>query len=331
MLKVAITCNTKGTEPAANPEDEAEFDSPETVQAIADALAQAGHQVEIEEADDELLQRLLNNRPDIVFNIAEGRNGRGREAQVPAMLSYLGIPYTGSDEVTLAAVMDKHNTNRLLETYDVYTPVSELIKAGVYPEYIEMLWEIPYPFVVKPNSEGSSKGINDSSVVRSWKELVAALERGQAGEARDMLVEEYIEGREITVGILGNGLQRSIFRPMEVIFNDPSQPIYSYEVKQDFRRYVSYACPADIDESVENKLIEYTKNACDALNIRDMARLDFRLDSDNQVYFIEINPLPGLAPGYSDFPMIAEYHGMDYTALIQAVLDSALARYGIKP
>ena len=328
MIRVAITCNTKSAEPT---EDEAEFDAPETIQAIAAAIAEAGHDVSILEADADLPRRLMDSRPDIVFNIAEGQRGRGREAQVPAILSYLGIPYTGSDEVALSVVMDKYMTNRLLGTYGVNSPSSELLEAGFSARNLTMLGKTEYPYIVKPNAEGSSKGISDLSVTWNRDELDAAIELSQADGPKDMLVERYISGREITVGILGNGAQRQIFKPMEVVFNDPQRQIYSYDVKQDFRRYVSYACPADIDESVENKLIEYTKNACDALNIRDMARLDFRLDSDNQVYFIEINPLPGLAPGYSDFPMIAEYHGMDYTALIQAVLDSALARYGIKP
>jgi D-alanine-D-alanine ligase len=142
-----------------------------------------------------------------------------------------------------------------------------------------------------------------------------------------MLVEEYIDGREFTVGVLGNGGETRVFPPMEIIFEDRNNPIYSFEVKKDFKKYVRYECPAKLSAEVSTKIQATAKKIYEVLECRDFARIDFRLSPEGDLYFIEINPLPGLAPGYSDFPMLAEFNGIGYSALVRSILRSALKRY----
>jgi D-alanine-D-alanine ligase len=305
------------------PDLDAEFDEPETIQAIAKAIENAGHKVRVIEADQDLPLRLAQDRPDIVFNIAEGLNGRGREAQVPAILSYLGIPYVGSDETTMALTMDKALCKRLLSTYAIPTPRYQLVSRAT--DFVDE--SLGWPLIIKPNAEGSSKGISDMSIVDDHASLRQLLSEKLALYQQQMLVEQYITGREFTVGILGNGNDRRVFTPMEVIFADPHHQIYSFEVKRDYRRLIEYACPPDLTAAKLSEIEETASAIYSILECRDFARIDFRMDKSGQLYFIEINPLPGLAPNYSDYPMLAEFCGVDYEALIQAVLAAALSRY----
>jgi len=304
----------------------------DTIRAIQNALETAGHVVTLCEATEELPFRLFQNRPNIVFNIAEGMNGRGREAQVPAILNFLGIPFTGSDETTMCVAMDKALTKRLVASYGVDTPEYKVIKHDDFLTGTDSLPDLGlcWPVIVKPNTEGSGKGISDISIVGDSAALRRVLTEKIQSYKEDMLVEEYISGREFTVGILGNGGDLRVFPPMEIIFKDKTHCIYSYEVKRNFRRYVRYECPPNIDADIRKKIETAAAAVYKALECRDAARMDFRLSPEGRLYFIEINPLPGLAPGYSDLPFIAAFCGMDYATLIRNILDSALARYGLR-
>ncbi len=309
---------------------EAEYDSMDTVRAIRGALEEGGARVLLLEADAELPEKLASARIDIAFNIAEGFNGRGREAQIPALLNMRGIPFTGSDETTLCIALDKALTKRLLATYHIRSPRYAVIRRGEAPK----LDGLKFPAIVKPNAEGSSKGISDISVVRSKAELLELARRNLELYGGDMLAEEYIEGREFTVGLLGNGEETRVFRPMEIIYKSGADipggyKVYSYPVKQDFARYVSYECPAALTPAQEAEMVRTSRAAYRALGCRDFARIDYRLGCDGQLYFIEINPLPGLAPGYSDFPMLAGFCGVEYGELVRGVLRAALKRCGL--
>jgi len=332
MIKVGITFNLKKNIPSELSDAEAEFDDMGTILAIQGALEKAGCGVTLYEAAKDLPVRLSQNRPDIVFNIAEGMTGRGREAQVPAILGFLGIPFTGSDETAMCIAMDKSLTKKIAASYGVHSPRDKVIRSGApLPDQASLRDAgFSWPVIVKPNTEGSSKGITDLSVVNDAAALHSVLAEKIAAYKEDMLIEEYISGREFTVGILGSGDRLRVFPPMEIIFNDKTRGIYSREVKKNFRQYVSYKCPAEISGGLRNEIERAAETVYNSLECRDFARLDFRLSNEGRLYFIEINPLPGLAPGYSDFPMIAEFCGMDYAALIQNVLDSALARYGLQ-
>ena len=330
-LRVGITFNLKKNIPSDLPDAEAEFDDIDTIRALQNALETAGCDVTLFEAVGDLPLRLSRNRPDIVFNIAEGITGRGREAQVPAMLHFLGIPFTGSDETTMCLAMDKALAKRLVASYGVNTPKYQVIRSGVPLPDIFSLSDasLSWPVIIKPNIEGASKGISDLSVIGDSASLHRVLAENIRAYREDMLLEEYIEGREFTVGILGNGDSLRVFPPMEILFNDKTRGIYSREVKKDFRRYVRYQCPADIAADLSREITNTAETVYRVLECRDIARLDFRLSPEGKLYFLEINPLPGLAPGYSDFPIIAAFCGMDYTALIRSILDNALARYPV--
>jgi len=329
-LRVGITYNLKKNIPSELPDAEAEFDDADTIRAIQNALETANFAITLYEATEELPVRLIQNRPDIVFNIAEGLTGRGREAQVPAILNYLGIPFTGSEETTMCVAMDKALTKRFVSSYGVNTPKYQVIRGASLPDSDSLPASgLAWPIIIKPNTEGSGKGISDLSIVGDSASLRRVLSEKINAYKADMLLEEYISGREFTVGILGNADNIRVFPPMEIIFKDKEHSIYSYEVKKNFRKYVHYECPPDIVAGTIREIEDTAETVYRALECRDFARVDFRLSPAGQLYFIELNPLPGFAPGFSDFPMIAGFCGMDYTSLIKNIMVSALSRYGL--
>lgn len=322
---IGIVYNLKKGNNQTTPDAEAEYDSIDTVYAIRDALQAGGLRTVLLEADASLSQRLCEEQVDLVFNIAEGAHGRGREAQIPALLNLLGIPFTGSDETALCLALDKALCKRLLSTYRVRTPKYRLIQSGVKPS----CRGLHFPLILKPNAEGSSKGIGDHCIAHNRKEFRELAQRGTTLYGQAMLAEEYITGREFTVGILGNGEQTHVFAPMEICFKQGAPQVYNYTVKQAYTRYVTYQCPAALDEVTEQNMKRTARRIFDALGCRDFARIDFRLDEDGRLYFIEINPLPGLAPGYSDYPMLAAFCGMPYDQLVCGIAQAGAARCGI--
>ncbi len=326
--RIGLTFNLKKNVVSQAPDNEAEYDNIETVLAIKNALEGAGLSVLLMEADEQMPSLLAQHTVDIVFNIAEGIQGRGREAEVPAILNYFRIPFTGSDETTLCIALDKALTKRLLASYHIRTPKYFVVSK----ENKKHVRTARFPVIVKPNAEGSSKGISDVAIASGSDELGALLEDNFRLYGQDMLVEEYIHGREFTVGILGNGSDMRVFAPMEIIYlnKENRYNIYSFNVKKDYQRLIRYECPAKISPEAEAEMMGMAKKIYGILQCRDFSRVDFRLSEDGKPYFIEINPLPGLAPGYSDFPMIAEFNGIDYDSLVRAVLSSALKRYGFK-
>jgi len=324
--RVGLTFNLKKGLKSDIEDLEAEYDSIETVNAIKEVLEELGCEVILLEADRNIIQSLVNNKSDIVFNIAEGLSGRGREAHIPALLNFLGIPFTGSDETTLCIALDKELTKRILSTYGIKTPEYYLMKST--SQKIPLL---NYPVIVKPNAEGSSKGISDTAIVKNEEELKRLININCSMYSQPMLVEKYIKGREFTVAVIGNNEDTIVFPPMEIKFrkNDEKYCIYSYNVKKNYKEYVEYICPPVIEEKIMNKMMEIARMVYNYLNCRDFSRIDFRVSEEGEVYFIEINPLPGLAPGYSDFPMITEFNGMSYHDTVKMVLNSGLKRYGM--
>ena len=325
VLRVAIACNIKTDRTS---DIEAEFDEPETVDAIKTALRNGGFETVVLEATEEFPQKLEAASPDIVFNIAEGRFGRSREAQIPAILEYYGIPFTGSDAAALSVAMDKAMTKRLVRSCGIETPAFCVITH----EERELPGDIPFPVLVKPNAEGSSKGVSDDSVAEDMTQLRTLVERSMRDLRGDLLAEQYIDGREFTVGIIGNGPDIRVLEPMEIVYRKLRGPhrIYSYEVKQNYQDYISYKCPPDLPHDLAAKMKRDAETVYRTLGCLDLARVDFRLSENGHVFFIEVNPLPGLAPGYSDFPMLAGYNEIEYDDLIRAILGCALKRYGMR-
>jgi D-alanine-D-alanine ligase len=298
-----------------------EFDSPVTVNAIAAALRAKGHTVTELGDGRALVEKLLADPPDLVFNIAEGVGvGRSREARVPAVCEMLGVPYTGSDPLTLAAGLDKDVARRLVASAGVRVPRGRLVAPGEPAS----LPGLSFPVIVKPAWEGSSKGIRGKCVANNAAELTTALTE-QYAYRQPLLVEEFIAGDELTVGVVGNDSPR-ILGVMQVIPNRTDEPfVYSLEVKRDYLNQVNYECPAKLPSDVYSAVEKVTLTAYRALGCRDVARIDFRL-RDGQPYFIEANPLPGLNPESSDLVILANLVGVSHEQLIGMILDAALER-----
>ncbi len=330
-MRIGITCDLKSDLPPANglPDDsQEEFDSPETLGAIADVLRGLGHSAEVLGDGRPLLERLLADPPDFVFNFAEGHGvGRSREARVPAVLEMLGIPYTGSDPLTLAATLDKDCARRLVESHGIRVPWGSVWSPGDDLRELAQRPSLPrIPWIVKPAWEGSSKGVRGKCVVDSPADAAAAIRRLLHDYGQPVLAEEYIVGDELTVGVVGNDPPR-IVGVMRVLPVEPTERfVYSLEVKRDFRRQVRYECPAALPPGRLAVVEKATLAAYRALGCRDLARIDFRL-RDGTPYFLEANPLPGLNPDSSDLVILARLAGWSYERLIGDVLRAALARH----
>jgi D-alanine-D-alanine ligase len=318
-IRVGFTYNVKRSHDG---DDEAEWDPPETIIAIANALARQGHIVVHLEATPDLPRVLAEADVDLIFNIAEGVEGRNREAQVPALCELLGIPYTGSDSATLAIALDKALGKKVLLQHGILTPkfqVMESARERLSPD-------MKYPLIVKPNAEGSSKGIGSTSVVDTEDDLRAAVKVCVERYRQPALVEEYIAGREFTVGLLGDKRPR-VLPPMEIKFKkDTRRPVYDYAVKQEWEEHVYYECPARLTEAEQKAIEKITRATFWALDCRDVARVDMRMDADGRIYVLEVNPLPGLTPGYSDLVLIAQAVGMEYDQLIAEIMVGGLRR-----
>jgi D-alanine-D-alanine ligase len=327
-MRIGITYDLKVDGPVLGdlPDDfQEEYDSPATVEAVASVLRGLGHAVDKLGDGRELLERLLADPPDFVFNLAEGQGvGRSREARVPAVLEMLGIPHSGSDPLTLAATLDKHCAKRLVGSTALQTvPWGSVVHPDEDP--VAKAPFLRFPVIVKPAWEGSSKGIRGACVVDRAEDLPTAVEGLRRDYLQPVLVEEYVQGRELTVGVIGNG-RPTVIGTMEVL---PRQPVerfvYSLEVKRDYLRQVSYEVPPRLTPTALAMVHEAALEAYHALGCRDVARVDYRL-GEGGLYFLEANPLPGLNPESSDLVILARLAGWTYERLIGAILEAALER-----
>lgn len=327
-MRIGLAYNVKPADPPPHlPEDTyEEYDSEATVGHIADALASLGHEVVRLGAGPEIIDALRKDRPDIVFNIAEGEGGRCREAHVPALLEMLGIPYVGSDPLTLCVTLDKPVAKRLVASEGFPTP---RFRSCTSPSEVDDA-DLSYPVIVKPAFEGSSKGVRIASRAASPAEarkMVAFVTRtyGQCA-----LVEEFVSGSEVTVGIVGNGTPR-IVGIMEIAPRKvrTEEFVYSLEVKRDWENQVEYRCPPSLPAAAVAEIERSAAGIYRLLGCRDFSRIDFRLDGRMVPYFLECNPLPGLSPGYGDLPIMAERMGTPYAELLSEILSGALSRLGM--
>lgn len=330
-MKIGITYDLKPDDdlPEGAPDDlHEEFDSPVTIEAIASVLRGREHEVVLLGDGREFLQKVLADPPDLVFNVAEGLGvGRAREARVPAVLEMLGIPYTGSDPLTLALTLDKEMTKTVVRAAGVVPPWGVVIPPHRDPLDFWKPVGPPFPAIAKPAWEGSSKGIRSKCLVDRLEDLPAVVESLRRDHQQPILVEEFIKGDELTVGMLGND-PPEILGIMRVLPVEPTERfVYSLEVKRDFRRLVRYECPAQLPRGTEAIVREAAMTAWRELGCRDVARIDFRLH-DGQPYFLEVNPLPGLNPESSDLVIMAGLRGWSHERLVGRILDAALARLG---
>ncbi len=347
-MHVALLANLKKNAPTwagMSPDYWDDLDSEETIAGILAALESGGHRVTFLEGDVTLYDRLRQLKPDICFNITEGHFGDAREAQVPAILEMLRIPYTGSRVLTLALSLDKPMTKRVLAYHDLPTPpfqVFERVNETLNPD-------MHFPLFVKPSREGTGMGISAESIVMDERQLARQLRQLFERYDQPALVERFIEGREVTVGLVGNlsspvawrlpedeeapRISRGLhfFPPLEVDMSRyPAEEagVYTSRIKTALAHEFHYLCPAPLSpEQVEdlNWLAAATFRVTGCL---DVARVDFRLDaSDNdKPYILEINPLPGLNRDYSDLPIEAQAGGWTYEELVNRILDEAIER-----
>ena len=309
------------------PDAQAELDGETTVLAIAQSLRRAGHEVILIDGDERAWEKLSHKNIDIVFNISEGLRGESRESQIPALLEMLGIPYTGSGVLTLAVTLDKPTTKKILAYHGLPTPRFVVVPPGQEPDDTGLR----YPLFVKPAHEGSSMGVSPSSKVTNAAELKREVEKIHQLYRQEALVEEYLPGREFTVGILGNE-SPTIFPIMEINFSQcppEHNNVYSRQFKVEWDDERFFLCPAPLTLAEEEKIKDLALKAFRVLGCRDVARIDLRLDQEGNPYVLEINPLPGLAPGYSDLPRAAAVAGVSFDELVQGILDHALDRYGL--
>jgi D-alanine-D-alanine ligase len=311
----------------------AECDSDETILAIGAALGER-HEVIPIEADTDAYIRLKKSRPDLVFNIAERLVGPNRESHIPSICEILEIPYTGSDPLTLGICLDKSRAKEILSYHKIPTPAFWVIENGCGPSL-----RVKLPAIVKPLYEGSSKGIRNNAVVRSREELRARVREIQKLYAEPVIVEQFLTGREFTVGVLGNPPHLEVLPIVEIDHGQlpvEANPIYSYEAKwvwdQPEKPLEIFRCPAELDPALKNRIEEVVTRTCEILRVRDWCRLDIRLDERGEPNILEINPLPGILPNPEDnscLPKAARTAGYSYAALIHRVVDEAAARYGL--
>jgi len=305
-------------------DSDAEYDPPETVETIATSIRSLGHEVVSIEATRDFPIRLAQESPDLVFNISEGQTGRAREAHVPAVCEMTGVAYTGSDATTLAVALDKALTKMVLLQSGVPTPAYRVLRSR--DELAN--FDLRYPVIVKPNCEGSSKGLLPANVVESQPGLLEQVGRVFTRYAQPVIVEECVFGREFTVGFLGPGEPQAL-PILELQFLDKSRPpIYDIDMKQDPPDKIRHVCPAPLEDSLAQEIVRTARRAYHALGCRDIGRVDVRLDDRAAPQVVEVNPLPGLAPRYSDVCKMTESLGWSHQEVIARVLAPALDRAG---
>ncbi len=312
----------------------AECDSDETLLAIEKALGER-HDVFPIEADEDAYEKLRRLKPDLVFNIAEHLIGPNRESHIPTICEMLNIPYTGSDPLTLGICLDKSRAKEVLTYYHSPTPAFWVIERGG-----EIPGEIPFPAIIKPLYEGSSKGIRNDSVVVNRADLEARVREVQSLYRQPAIVERFLSGREFTVGVLGNPPRLEILPIVEIDHTQlpiGANPIYSYEAKWVWDRPEKpleiFRCPAQVETSLEKKIHRIVRRACEVLRVRDWCRIDIRLDEKGEPNILEVNPLPGILPNPEDnscLPKAARTAGYSYAGLLLRVVEEAAARYGLR-
>ncbi len=332
----------------------AEWDSVATIDAVADALGLLGEVIRLEATAD-FPGALRDARPDVVFNIAEGLRGVNREAHVPAICEFFGIPYSGSDPLTLSLCLDKARTKEVLAYHGVPTAAFALIssaeeipalrsrirtvhhvtKAHVVPS------ERPLhlPLFVKPVHEGSSKGITEKNLCRSLQELEQQIDFLLETYRQPVLVEEFLPGDEFTCAILGNGDNATVLPLVGMNFAalpEGALPIYGFEAKWLWDRPENplemFFCPAPVTDVKRRAIESVVLRAYRVLGCRDWSRIDVRLDAGGTPNVVEVNPLPGILPNPEDnscFPKAARAAGLSYDELIQSCLRHAAERQGI--
>jgi D-alanine--D-alanine ligase len=327
-MRIALTFNEK----TADVPEQGELLTIEEIQHIRKAIASCGHEViplEVSGPVDSVVEDILEAKPEFIFNIAEGKYGEGREAQYPAIFEYLGIPYTGGKASLLHVCLDKRLTELILDKRGVRVPQGCLIT----PDNRADIKNIDLPILVKPNYEGSSKGINEDSVIEDAGEAEEVIDRLLKDFPEGLDVEHFVKGREFTVPLL-ESFPGKFLEIVEHIFPDKEKyNIYDYEQKHaenEEAAGVKVACPPELTPEQRCDILALAAKVENIIHCPDMGRIDIRMAADGTPYFIEINALPRLLPDGS-LAIAAKTRGMKYNEIFDLIIRSALKRYGIIP
>lgn len=303
----------------------AEFDLPETVDAIASALGQQGYTTAVIGNHASFVREIARDRtlPDLVFNISEGSEGRSREAHVPALCEAYRIPYTFSDPTTMAICQDKSVTSAILRQADLRVPTGVVARRG-WP--LADFGGLTYPVIVKPASQGTSIGITDASITWQPSDVPALVLEVHKRFSDDAVVEQFIDGDEFTAAVVGPSHAPRLLGISKILMTDPSVKTYGFWEKEFCEERVIYE-PLPKSSEVHQVIEEAALAAYSVLGCRDAGRLDFRMGPEVQPFCLDANPLPGLHPKHSDLPIIAAQQGIPYRRLIQDIASAASQRY----
>ena len=301
-------------------EETAEFDKEETIDGIEAALIENGYKTHRIGNARHLMKALMSGKKwDIVFNICEGMYGDSRESLVPALLDAYKIPHVFSGAVTLGISLNKAFAKRIIRDAGILTPDFCVVSV---PEDVENC-HLPYPLFAKPVAEGTGKGIEGKSIINNKKELAETCRDLLTKYNQPVIVEDFLPGREFTIGVVGNVSSAKVVGGMEIIYTPQAGNIYSYFNKENYKDLINYI-------PVEGKLLEecgeVTLNVWKALEACDGGRVDLRMDKEGRINFLEINPLAGLNPIHSDLPILARFNGISYTQLIGEIMKAAINR-----
>lgn len=335
VKRVGLAFNLK-REPAKGERQDryAEYDDISTIGAITKALEKIGYEVELLEADQGFMEKLNASGVDFVFNIAEGIQGESRESHVPAILEMMNIPYSGSGVLTQAITLNKSRKKEILRYYEIPTPKWQLFRSTNQ----KLNSNLSFPLIVKPDAEGSSVGITDSSLVNDIPSLKREISKVLRIYKQNALVEEYLDGREFTVGVIGNGKPR-VLPIVEIDFSDlPSNlnRFDSYEAKWTYDTPDNpndpVKCPAQIKPGLKKRIEKIARETFLALGCSDLCRIDIRLNGREIPHVFDVNALPGLMPRKEDnsrFIRACYSDGMSYEQIIETIMNTALKRYNL--
>jgi D-alanine-D-alanine ligase len=328
-MRIALILNTRQTET----EFEVEYDPPHTIELIKHGIEATGHEYSFVEADENFAENIKLTKPDLVFNRAEGLRGDSRESHVPAILEMLKIPYVGSNVLTTAICLNKAWTKKVLMYHKIRTPKFYVCKNVNEAKKITE----GFPYLLKPNEEGSSIGINEDNLVYNKEQLNTKLGKMTNEYEQPILVEQYIEGREFSTGLLGQkGQDPEVLSILEIDFSKFPEVcgVFGQRAKTILDSLDHYVCPAKIPERLKKTLEQLSLEIWYALDTKDFARIDFRINKEGQVFFLEVNPLPGMdfdtkENDLSFYPYMAMCTGYSYDLLVRRLLESACYRYGL--
>ncbi len=325
-MKIGLTYDLRSEylEAGYSEEETAEFDRASTIDAIDDALHALGHETDRVGNAWRLVERLAGgDRWDLVFNIAEGLHGTAREAQIPAILDVYDIAYTFSDPLVLAVGLDKGLSKLAVREGGVPTPEFAVVRNSADLEAVDL----PLPLFAKPLAEGTGKGITAASKITRREDIWPVCEDLLRRFSQGVLLEAFLPGRELTIGILGTADAARVLGTLEIVLRDEAEPdVYSYVNKERCEELVEYRLVRPENDAEVAMAETLALKAWRVLGCRDGGRVDLRSNAAGEPNFLEVNPLAGLHPEHSDLPMIGTAIGVPYIELIREIVDSAAAR-----